>query len=666
MGWNSPSSPAFDFRGNGHALPLYVLFLVCLAVLFVGIALQRRRLGPLGGTVAAARAGGPGRLLRLVFLQRRVARGDNAGWVHLPIFWGFVILGLGSLTIMVDGYVLQPLGLGLSRGMGYKVFQASLDAFGIAFVVGVGLAIYRRVWIRPERKPADPVMLAILVALLGIGVSGFVLEGLRIRLEAVSEPWAFGGSGVAALLSIVPPSADLGMAAYDALWWGHVIVAFGIIAAIPFTALRHVVTAPLNILGSSENLSGALTTPFNLKELMRAVKFDVKVGADSIADFSGRERLGFAACADSGQCQTVCPAHAAGEPLSPSRLVRALRAASDDKTLADGAVSEEAIWSCTLCGACTGACPVLVDPIGSIAQLRRGLVAKNRLGKERTAVLANLTRARNPYGLNGATRDGLARGLGLQDSGRHADADVLYWIGCAATFDSRARKVAEATVRIANSAGIRFSVLGPEEACCGDPARRIGEEGLFQELASKIIETFERHGITKVLTHCAHCFNTFRNEYPTLGARFEVVHHATFIQGLIRAGSIRPGRRSIASLTIQDACYVGRFNGGLEPPRSILGSIPGATVHEMSRSGARAFCCGGGGGNYWYEVPGREKIGTLRMREAGATKAGVLVTECPFCLKMLEGAQTAAGVETMEVRDIAEVVAASIDAERAS
>jgi Fe-S oxidoreductase len=297
----------------------------------------------------------------------------------------------------------------------------------------------------------------------------------------------------------------------------------------------------------------------------------------------------------------------------------------------------------------------------SIAELRRGLVANNRLGKERTDLLANLTRSRNPYGSNPAARAGLAAELGIRNPDDHRGADMLYWIGCSASFDTRTRKVAQATVRILERAGIRCSLLGAEETCCGDPARRIGEEGLFQDLALKNIETFERHGITRVLTHCAHCFNTFRNEYPELGARFEVIHRSTLIHELIQAGSIVPQRDSSAAMTLHDACYIGRFNGGVEPPRSILRSIPGTDLREMAQSGEQSFCCGAGGGNYWYEVPRREKIGTLRIREAEAANANVLVTECPFCLKMLEDAHGTAGdAETMRVRDIAEVVADSL------
>jgi len=650
MGWGSAGSPAFDFRASGNALPMYAVFFVCLVFLILGVVRLRRRLGS-RGEPAANRPGRLGRLARFGLLQGRLLRGADSGWIHLPIFWGFVVLGLGSLTIMIDGYVLQPLGYGLQRGLGFRLFQASLDLFGLAFVLGVGLAIYRRVWTRPKRKPADVGMLIVLCALLVVGVSGFVLEGLRLRIEGSAEPWALGGTAMAALLSLAPSIEDGGMTLYNWLWWGHVVVAFGLIAAIPFTALRHVLTAPLNILASPERPAGALSTPFNLQELMRSGRFDVKVGADSFDDFSRSERLGFSACADAGHCQDACPAFAAGTQLSPMRLMRELR----EGRIPQGDLAEDAIWSCTFCGACTAACPTLVDPTRSIAQLRRGLAAGNRLGKQRGAVLSQLTRARNPYGSNGAARDSLASALGLHDARDRQAIDLIYWVGCAATFDARARKIAEATVRILSAAGIRCAVLGAEEVCCGDAARRIGEEGLFQELALQNIRTLSLYGADRVLTHCAHCFNTLRNEYSDLGAHFDVVHHAAFIRELVDSGAITLQRGSADKLTLHDACYVGRLNGETDAPRSVLRSIPGASLREMSRCGTQAACCGAGGGNYWYDVPRREKIGSLRVREAEATQADVLVTECPFCLKMLGDAGG-----SMQIRDIAEVVADSL------
>jgi Fe-S oxidoreductase/nitrate reductase gamma subunit len=668
---------------------MYGVFLVCLIVFSIGLYRHLRSLGigAAGGATfrdhgAARRSAREGlkevtrRIARLVdfaLLQRRVLRRRYSGWTHLTIFWGFVVLSLGSLTIMVDSYVLQPLGILLSRDLGFRIFQMSLDVFGLTLLGGVALAIHRRVWIKPEHTRPDRRTLVILCVLLGMVVSGFVLEGLRIRLEGSSEPWAFAGNTVAALIALASPSPASGMALYKVLWWSHAVVAFGLIAAVPYSPLRHILTSPLNILVSSGHLSGAMTTPFSLVEVMQSGRFDVKVGADSIDDLGWKERLALNACADFGGCQDVCPAHAAGTPLSPMQLVEDLRRVSDTSTgngagsrdLLNGAVSEDTIWSCTLCGACTQSCPTLVDPMGYIVQLRRGLVGKNRLGRERTGVLANLSYSRNPYGSSGAGRERLAAELGIPTLDQHRDVDLLYWVGCAATFDPRARAIATATVKILNAAGLRCAVIGRDESCCGDPARRIGEEGLFQELASRNIETISRYGINKVLTHCAHCFNTFRNEYPEFGAQFEVVHHGALIRDLIESGAIDPSRPASEPMTLHDSCYVGRFNGGVEHPRAVLRSIPQAALTEMPRSGERAFCCGAGGANYWYEVPRREKTSTLRLREAEATGARVLVTECPFCLKMFEDAIGSPGdTPPMKVRDIAEVVAEALGEDR--
>jgi Fe-S oxidoreductase/nitrate reductase gamma subunit len=669
VGWTSSSSALFDYRTNGSALPMYALFVVCLVVFLFGVARQLQGLRSDSTRPTGKTAGRSARLLRFGVFQRRISRRRYSGWTHLTIFWGVVVLGLGSLVILLDGYLLRALGLELPRGVGYKVFQSSLDLFGVAFVLGVGLAIYRRVWIKPEHKPADGRMLLVLFILFGIGVSGFVLEGIRIMVEGSTEPWAFAGNATAALIAKASPSAESAVLLYRLLWWGHVVAVFGLIAAVPYSPLRHVFTSPMNILVSPDRPSGAVTTPFNLKELMQSGRFDVKTGVDSTEDFTPHERLGIVACADSGNCHDVCPAGATGTPLSPMRLVQALRAAvtdgasaaGDSRQLPNDAISEDAIWSCTLCGACTGACPVLVDPMVYILQLRRGLVANGRQGKERTDVLANLTRARNPYGSSAAAREGLATALGVPSLREDRDVDMLYWVGCAATFDPRVRAVADATVRILGKAGIRCGVLGPEEVCCGDPARRIGEEGLFQELALENIEAIERRGVKTVLTHCAHCFNTLRKEYPELGARFDVVHHASLINELIETRAIEPANDLMESVTFHDSCYIGRLNGGVEHPRAALRSIPGLRLSEMSRSGDQAFCCGAGGANYWHEVPRREKIAAVRMREAEATGARLLVTECPFCLKMLEDARGKADdAATLSVRDIAEVVAESL------
>jgi Fe-S oxidoreductase len=663
-GWTSSNRPVFDFRENGSALPMYGLFVPCLLVFLYGVYRHVRGLRIEAGESAGRSRAAPRGLFRLVqfgLLQRRLLRRRYSAWSHLPLSLGFLVLALGSLTIMVDSYALQPLGIVLSRGTAYKLFQLTLEIFGLALIVGVG------VWVRPPHMKPGGYALPLLVVLLAMGLSGFVLEGLRIRLEASAEPWSFAGSAAAALVGLAAPSAETGLRLYEILWWSHAVVAFGLIAAVPYTPLRHTLISPSQILVGSDRLSGKLTTPFRLAELMRSGQFDVKVGANRVEDFSWRERLSLAACTDAGSCQDACPAYATGTALSPVKLMDDLeqKLSNGSGDLVDGTPSEDAIWSCTLCGACTQACPVLVDPMSFVVQLRRGLVAQNRLGKQRTDLLSNLSYSGNPYGSNGSAREELAPALGVPTLKEQPRADVLYWIGCASTFDARARETANAMVAILKRAGVSCAVLGPEEACCGDPARRTGEEGLFQDRVAKNLALFERYGVKKIVTHCAHCFNTFRNEYPEFGGRFEVEHHTSRIHSLIESGKIRPGAAGPGAVTLHDSCYLGRFHGGFTRPREILRSLPGARPSEMPQSGREAFCCGAGGANYWYEVPRTEKMSTARVRDAEGTGARVLVTECPFCLKMLEDAAASSDrAEPIQVRDIAEVVADSLGGSR--
>ncbi|MHC5211030.1 MAG: heterodisulfide reductase-related iron-sulfur binding cluster [Planctomycetota bacterium] len=664
-GWGSASSPSLDFRTNGNALPMYGLCVLCLGVFLFGVYRHVRSLGlPIGKQVGLRKVlRGLGRLFRFGLLHRRLLRRRYSASTHLLLFWGFVVLALGSLLIMVDTYVLESFGLRLPRGSGYRLFQFALDAFGLALLGGVALALYRRLWIRPAHTRPSGSMLFVLGVLLAMSLSGFIMEGLRMLIEESSESWSFVGTAVAGLLASVPVLEENGLLLYQGLWWAHAAVAFGLIAAVPYSPLRHALTSPLQILVGSERLSGKLSTPFRLADLLQSGSFDVKVGVQRAEDFSWRERLALAACAGSGGCQEVCPAHATGTTLSPMRLMEEMegKRVNGATCLLDGSVAEDAIWSCTLCGACTDQCPVLVDPMSLVMQLRRGLASGNQLGKQRTRLLANLSYAGNAYGSNRSSAAGLAAELGVPTPIERSQVDVLYWVGCAGTFDPRIRDVAKATTALLEHAGLRCTVLGPEESCCGDPARRVGEEGLFQDLVARNLAVFEKHGVKRIVTHCAHCFNSFHNEYPEFGARLEVQHHTTLIHQLIASGRLRPVTHASETITLHDACYIGRFDGSVHAPRSILESIPGTTIREMQRSRRETRCCGAGGANYWYDVPRDEKMSVVRVREARETGADVLVTECPFCLKMLEDAGGASGDGSpMRVRDIAEVIAASV------
>jgi Fe-S oxidoreductase/nitrate reductase gamma subunit len=687
-GWASSSSPSFDYRQNGSALPFYLGFLAAAGILVLGLRRLARRLGGLtvaeprsedfpGGDpprLGAERAGRVRRFLLHGLLQARTLAPPVSSPAHLLFFWGFLVLLAGSILLMADAYLVAPvLGRPLPRNLGYRVFQGTLDAFGILLLAGVVLALVRRLARARDPGREERRGLGLLLALLYLGLSGFLLEGLRMRAEGgAPEPWAFAGSAVAALLHGVPLAEATAMTAYRILWWGHAGAALALVAAIPFTFLRHLVTSPLGVLASSSRPDGTLRAPFRLETLLETGRFDVRVGASRMEDFDRGERLAWSACADHGACHEVCPAHATGTALSPMRIMRHLRAAwerdgrAEAGEVAGAIVSEDEIWSCTLCGACSSACPVLAEPWSSIVELRRGIAASNRLGRERTEMLDRLSRTGNPYGSPASAREGLARELGVPTVAENPGAELVYWIGCAATCDPRARRVAEAMAAILRRAGIPFAVLGPEERCTGDPARRVGEEGRFQELVLGNLETFRRRGVKKVLTHCAHCLHTLGDEYPELGGEIEVVHHVAFLRDLLREGRIRPERPVDLRATIHDSCILARFTREVEAPREALARLPGLRMAEMPRSGARTFCCGGGGGGYWYEVPRKETMGRARTREAAATGAEILVTECPFCLKMLDeaarGGEAPAGDRGgLEVLDVAELVARSLE-----
>ncbi|HEX6200147.1 MAG TPA: (Fe-S)-binding protein, partial [Thermoanaerobaculia bacterium] len=316
----------------------------------------------------------------------------------------------------------------------------------------------------------------------------------------------------------------------------------------------------------------------------------------------------------------------------------------------------------TLCAACSRACPVLVRPPEVILELRRELVARNRLPARGAELLAHLARAGNPYGLPHREREDLPAALGAPTLAEEPAPEVVYWLGCAAAYDSRVRRVAEATLALLGRAGVRFAVLGAEERCCGDAARRLGEEGRFQELALRNLEALERHGVRRVLTHCAHCFDTLANDYPELGGGFETVHHTAFLDQLVLSGRLEPAavgtpRRA----TLHDACCACRFNGLGEEPRRVLEAVPGLETVEMPRSREAALCCGSGGAGYWYDAPRGEALSALRLAEAAGTGAEVLAVECPFCLRTLEDAASrAAPAPVPAVRDVAELLAESL------
>jgi Fe-S oxidoreductase len=319
------------------------------------------------------------------------------------------------------------------------------------------------------------------------------------------------------------------------------------------------------------------------------------------------------------------------------------------------------LWSCTTCTACNEACPVGIEIVEKIVEARRGRVETGEIPDAAADLFDGTAESFNPYGKPAADRLAWASGLGVREAAEGERIDLLYWIGCAGSFDPDGQGVSRAMIRILDRLGIRYRVLGRRERCTGDPARRLGEEGLFQRLARLNIARLAEHGVRRVLTHCPHCFNTFRNEYPALGADFEVEHHTQFLARMVREGKLRPGAAGSETVVFHDPCYLGRGNGEVEAPRRVLAALPGMERREMSRSGTQSFCCGAGGGSMWLDVAGRTRIETIRAQEAAAAGATVVATGCPFCKTMLEAGRQSLGdaCGVRKVKDVAELVVES-------
>jgi Fe-S oxidoreductase len=421
----------------------------------------------------------------------------------------------------------------------------------------------------------------------------------------------------------------------------------------------------VNLVGGFDKPLPAFGTPFKLADVM-AGETDpgsVRVGVAKASDFDPAQRLSVDSCVEIGACESACPATAAGRPLSPRVLVRqvsllAREKGGDADPFAE--VTEDELWSCTSCGACVASCPVSVKHLDVIYDLRRGLVAQGKLDKRKATLLENLAQTQNPYGFKNSARGAWAEGAGVDTLAANPRAEYLYWVGCLSSFDQRAQRVAKAMSKILKKAGVSFAILGGEELCVGDPARRLGEEGRYQELAYANIEKLNSYGVRKIVASCPHCFNALKNEYPAFGGRYEVVYHTQLISDLIRDGKIRvpAGRVRQVSATLHDACYASRYNNVFDEPRAALRAAVG-DVREMKRRKEKTFCCGAGGSNYWFEVPQQRSIAGIRTEEASKTGAETLATECPFCLSMLDDSTKVAG-SPMEVRDVAEIVADSL------
>lgn len=594
--------------------------------------------------------------------QRRVLRERRAGIMHLFISYGVLVLLIGTTLVAIDHDILKPLRARLLVGDFYLFYEVSLDAFGILLIAGLSLALYRRAYAKPKRLGYRTEYVAILVLLLFIGVSGYLLEGIRIYVR--SPAWghySFVGAVVAAALRSIETPLDSAVLLYQALWWTHAVVAFAGVAALPYTNLLHTLAAVLNS-AARQGLTREplkLETPFILREVVERGEIP-QIGIRSAANLSPQQRLQLNSCTDCGRCDEVCPALIAGTPLSPRAVVQKLMRASwsgdTSRDFFDAKLfSLDELYACTTCAACEEVCPVLISPVAFIVELRRALALEGKIPAKAVQTLGNLARFRNPYGMAQSERrrfEEELRALGAKTLEEDPEAEIVYWIGCMGAYDPRARLVVKQMVRILKACGVRFAILCGKEVCNGDPARRLGEEGRYQELAEEVLKLLGPDAGKTLLTHCPHCFDIFSRQYGDIGARLRVMSHVQLLATMAQKGLVRPALSGAAA--IHDSCILARMRGIVAEPRRALSGI---SLVEPPRSGRETFCCGAGGANYWVEVKRAKRENVTRLEELIKDGPGHVLVECPFCLAMLEDAARVLGVDKkVKILDLSEAL----------
>lgn len=597
--------------------------------------------------------------LRDIAGNAKILRGDLfGGLMHLFIMWGFFVLFLGTVLSAFDDYLIEFL-----HGSIYLVYSFVLDIFGILFLAGLVMALVRRYVIKSGRMhnlAEDPL---VVVLLLVIGVSGFLVEGYR--LAAKPEPWMSWspvGMWLAGLLAGDPLRAHL------TVWWTHALLSLFLIGYLPFSKLFHVLAGSITV--ALETLPPEVLT---LEEREKVAQ-----------NFSRRHLIALDACTRCNRCETKCPSNLSGEALSPRGLNQKMKAHiradySPGRIVGrllkrpvapmplEKAIAGEEAWMCTTCRACAEECPLTISTVDIIREIRVQKIAEGThvpvmVGE----ALESVFKYGNPYQGPKNKRSDWAKGLTVADLSKGGGAEVLYFVGCGPSYDSRLQEIARSAVDVFTRMRLDFGILGKKEVCCGDVAKRLGEDGVLEELIVKNYESFEAAGCQQVVTTCPHGLKMLRDEYPVykqkLGIETEgelrVEHYTELLSRLLREGKLSFSKRLEKRVTYHDPCYLGRHCGIFEQPREIIGAIPGVELVEMKRNRSNSFCCGGGGGRLWMdEFEAREKIDEIRARDAKDAGAELLITACPFCMSMLEDAVKTAGYEgTMEVRDLLEVV----------
>jgi Fe-S oxidoreductase len=603
-------------------------------------------------------------LLVQVLAHRKVLRDPLAGVMHLLIFWGFIILL--STIVQAFGEAFRPgWTLPLIGAVPWFVFLQDLVI--VLVLVGIGLALWLRLAVRPRRLAGQDQAGAFLILgfISGIMISLVLSRGAGIAIHAPA--WAAGAPlSVAIARALSSASAATQHFVFEASWWTHLGIVLYFLTWIPEGKHLHLITLTPNVWLRKERHRGALA-PVDIEHAER-------LGASAIEHFTWKDYLDAYACMECGRCVEVCPANQTGKELDPRRLhtdIRKQLGTVGPQLLAGGSsagapaligqvFSEAFLWQCVTCGACVEECPATNDHIDKIVEMRRHLTMEQaRVPETMGDAMRSLEARGHPFRGAGISRTAWMAGLQLKRLSDGERAEWLLWVGCAAALNERNHPPLRALVGLLHAAGLDVGVLGEEETCTGDPARRMGNEYLFQTFAQQNIQTLDRYGVSKIVTLCPHCMNTLGNEYPQFGGRYEVWHHTQLLAKLVADGKLKPKGGVAETVTFHDPCYLGRHNGEYDAPRNVLAAIPGAKMVEMTNSRERSFCCGAGGGLYWMEDRAGQRISHARTQQAQATGAGIMATACPFCVLMIEDG-AAATQATVRPMDVAELLSRSV------
>jgi Fe-S oxidoreductase/nitrate reductase gamma subunit len=636
-----------------------------------------------------------GGLVEYAFVQTKMFKDPRAGLMHAGIFWGFVLLTIGTANIVTGGLIQAVLSIPLGGAI-WAAIGAMQNIDAVIVIVSILWAFERRLISRPHRLTYNRDALVILSMIGGVVATELLAQVVEFARYG-DQPGPFVSILLAAPLraSVSPGTLEV---LFAFLWWAHIALVAAFLVYLPFSKHLHIATSFPNIWFRKLAPRGELPK-------LDLEAEDATFGLKSLQDLGWKDLLDGFTCTECGRCQEACPAHFTGKPLNPKAFIMGIREMAVDaehgldlipnnpivrdtyglqgagpdaavmaKPIVDEAIPYDAVWDCVTCGACVEACPVLIEHVDKIVGLRRNLVLEeSRFPAELAGAFRGMEGQGNPWAQPASTRMDWTRGLPFEvptvasvaSAGRLGELEVLYWVGCAAAFDERNRRVARAFATCLNAAGVSFAVLGQEESCTGDPARRMGNDYVFQMLAAGNVETLNRYGMgeRKIVTACPHCFNTIGNEYGQLGVTYSVVHHSVYLQGLLADGRLRIGEEGVAaagSVTFHDSCYMARYNGVVAAPRDVLGAVPGLELREMEKSGKNTFCCGAGGGRMWMEETRGTRINAERTRQALETGASTVATSCPFCMTMIKDGLADAAAQTpgtVSARDIDEILA---------